>query len=199
MLLAQAAAGVGRIDEAIRLEQRLAETAEPGAAGGLARVAILWSSVRFAKLRKAARDRSDEDRLRALLARMRRSGVLREAGALRISLTWSHPDAGLSLWVAHPGATGLTRPTDIAPEFGLEAFDVRERDTSGRYRLEVRRHSQDLRTPVEAELVIVLNEGQTDERIISERLRFEGDQTARAWTLEGETLATAEPTRTPAR
>src|SRR6185295_13396575 len=47
LLLAQAAAGAGRIDEALRLEQRIVETAEPGATDGLARTALLWSSVRF--------------------------------------------------------------------------------------------------------------------------------------------------------
>jgi Ca-activated chloride channel family protein len=36
LLLAQAAAGTGRIDEALRLEQRLMETAEPGAERGVA-------------------------------------------------------------------------------------------------------------------------------------------------------------------
>ena len=138
LLLAQAAAGAGRVDEALRLEQGLMETAEPGASRGLARVALLWSSVRLAKLRQTARAASDEERLRSLGARMRRGGVLREAGAMRVSLTWSHPDAGLSLWVAHPGL-GLTRPTDIAPEHGMEAFDVREAAGSGSYRVEVRR------------------------------------------------------------
>jgi Ca-activated chloride channel family protein len=196
LLLAQAAAGAGRVDEALRLEQRLAETAEPGSARGLERVALLWSSVRLAKLRMAARGSGDEERLRALTARMRRSGVLREAGAMRISLTWSHPDAGLSLWVAHPGL-GLTRPSDIAPEFGLEAFDLREAE-AGRYRLEVRRtgRERDLRTPVEAELVLIWNEGRADEQIHIERLRFEGAaQRARAWSIEGRSLEDAEPSR----
>lgn len=190
LLLAQAAAGAGRTDEAIRLEQRLAETAAPGSAAGLARIAILWSSVRFAKLRRAAREADDGERLSALLARMRRSGVLREAGALRISLTWSHPDAGLSLWIAHPGSR-LTRPTDIAPEYGIEAFDSREVEP-GRYQIEVRRQSRDMRTPIEAELVLVWNEGRSDERILVRTIRFEGDQRAAAWTLEGQSLAESE-------
>ncbi|MBC7172125.1 MAG: tetratricopeptide repeat protein, partial [Polyangiaceae bacterium] len=139
LLIAQAAAGAGRIDEALRLEQRLAETAQPGGASGTARTAILWSSVRLAELRKAARARNDEERLRAYLGRMRRGGVLREARALRASLTWSHPDANLSLWAAHPGLS-VKRPSDIAPEFGIEAFDL-ETQEPGVYRIEVLRRS----------------------------------------------------------
>jgi Ca-activated chloride channel family protein len=194
LLLAQAAAGAGRVDEALRLEQRLMETAEPGASRGLSRVALLWSSVRLGKLRQAARAAGDAERLESLGARMRRSGVLREAGAMRVSLTWSHPDAGLSLWVSHPGL-GLTRPTDIAPEYGIEAFDVAEAET-GRYRVEVRRagRPRDLRTPVEAELVVVWNEGGADEQVEVRRLRFEGDaERALAWTIDGRTLAEASP------
>ena len=189
LLLAQAAAGAGRIDEALRLEQKLAETAEPGASQGVARTAVLWSSVRFAKLREDARQRGDDGRVRALLSRMRRSGVLREAGAMRVSLTWSHPDAGLSLWASFPGL-GLTRPTDISPENGLEAFDVRE-GQPGRYRIEVRRAGRDLRTSVAAELVIVWNEGQPDEKVQIVPLSFGPDRRAFAWTIDGRALAAA--------
>jgi Ca-activated chloride channel family protein len=197
LLLAQAAAGAGRVDEALRLEQRAAETAQPGGASGVARTALLWSSVRFAKLRQAAEEADDK---RALLARMRRSGVLREAGALRVSLTWSHPDAQLTLWGAHPGL-GLSRPGDIAPEYGIEAFDVRESET-GTYRFEVRRsppdHGRHHVTPIEAELVIVWNEGQADEKIEVRTMRFASDRLAYAWTLDDRALAEAAPTELPA-
>jgi Ca-activated chloride channel family protein len=194
LLLAQAAAGSGRVDEALRLEQRLAETAQPGRASGVARTALLWSSVRFAKLRKeAASDEAKE----ALLNRMRRSGVLREAGALRVSLTWSHPDADLTLWSAYPGL-GLSRPMDIAPEYGIEVFDVREAEP-GVYRFEVRRRdpgrTREHTIPIEAELVIVWNEGQADEQIEVVPLRFEGATLVQGWTIEGRTLAVA-PTPT---
>jgi Ca-activated chloride channel family protein len=191
LLLAQAAAGAGRVDEAIRLEQSLAETAEPGAAGGLARVAVLWTSVRLAKLRREAREAGDEERLRALMARVRRSGALRGAGALRVALTWSHPDAGLSLWAGHPGL-GLTRPADIAPEYGIEVFEVTEQE-GGVYRLEVRRSGGDLRTPITAELVVLWNEGQADEQVIVVPLRFEGETRTLAWTIEARALNEAQP------
>jgi len=191
LLLAQAAAGAGRVDEALRLEQKLAETAEPGSSQGAARTAILWSSVRFAKLRKQARAQHDNTRLSALLSRMRRSGVLREAGAMRVSLTWSHPDAQLSLWTAHPG-TGLARPTDIDPEFGIEALDVRDPEP-GTYRIEVRRAGRDLRTTVDGELVVVWNEGRADEKIEVVPLRFDPSRRAYAWTLAERNLASAEP------
>jgi Ca-activated chloride channel family protein len=195
LLLAQAAAGAGRVDEALRLERRLAETSEPGESVGVARTAILWSSVRYAKLRRVAEEVYDREKLQALLSRRRASGVLREAGGLRASLVWSHPDAQLSLWAAHPGL-GLSRPVDIAPEYGIEVFDVKEPE-QGTYRLEVRRAAagkgREHMLAVDAELVLVWNEGRDDEKVEVVPLRFEGDRLAMAWTVTGSELMEAQP------
>ena len=109
---------------------------------------------------------------------------------MRVSLVWSHPDAGLSLWTAHPGQP-LSRPTDLWPEFGIEAFDVEDAETAP-YRIEVRRSGRDLRMTVDAELVIVWNEGQGDEQIAVVPLRFEGQRRVFAWTIEGQEVRETE-------
>jgi len=186
LLLAQAAAGAGRVDEALRLEQRLMETAQPGAAQGIARVAQLWTSVRLAKLRRAAREADDAERLDALERRIRRSGVLTAAGDLRVTLVWSHPDAQLGLWAAHPGGS-LARPLEIAPEHGIEAFDVPEQE-DGAYRFEVRRADPESPTDMQAQLVLVWHEGQDDEVIRVVDLDFSGGRDGYEWTLDGSAL-----------
>jgi len=191
LLLAQAAAGAGRVDEALRLEQRVMETSAQGAQDGLARVAALWSSVRFAELRKAARTGGSEEQLQALGMRMRRSGVLRTAGAMRVSLVWSHPDANLGLWAAHPGLS-LTRPDDLYSELGIEAFDVAEQEAMP-YRIEVRRNVRDRLGTIEGRLIVVWNEGQVDEQIEIIPLSFDAEHRALAWTISGRTLAEAAP------
>ncbi|MGF1464622.1 MAG: TonB family protein [Sandaracinaceae bacterium] len=192
LLLAQAAAGSGRVDEALRLEEGLMRTAAPGAGGGLARVAALWSSVRFARLRQAAREEGDDERLERLARRMRRTGVLQEAGALRVTLVWTHPDARLSLWAGHPGL-GLNRPPDLYGELGLEAFDLAEQD-GGTYRIEVRREPGDgPRRSAGAQLIVVWREGEDDERVTVVDLPFDGPRPAYAWTLTGDVLAEARP------
>ncbi len=165
----------------------------------MARAAILWSSVRFAKLRARARSEGDDERLDSLAARMRRSGVLREAGDMRVTLTWSHPDAQLSLWAAHPGL-GLSRPADIAPEHGIEAFDVEEKE-SGAYRIEVRRgppeHGQRA-TAMTGELTIVWHEGTPEEKVEIVPITFPAPEDgrtvelARAWVIDGETSRPGE-------
>lgn len=187
LLLAQAAAGAGRVDEALRLEGSLMEAADPQSRDGLARIALLWSSVRFAELRKAARAAHAEDELRALESRMRRSGVLRAASDLRATLVWSHPDADLALYGAHPG-TPLRRPDDLGGEFGIESFDVEEAE-AGAYRIEVRRTGQTRLTRLEAKLVVVRNEGEDDEWIETIPLVFDTDHRAFAWTIDGSSLA----------
>ncbi|MCB9629977.1 MAG: hypothetical protein H6725_21600 [Sandaracinaceae bacterium] len=192
LLLAQAAAGAGRVDEALRLEQALAQTGQPGEAVGLARTALLWSSVRFAELRAAARAANDADGLAALVARMRRSGVMGQASPLRASLVWSHPDANLALTAGYPGL-GLSRPVDLTPEYGIEVFDVREVE-DGTYRLEVRRQGERQLTAVEGKLVVVWREGADDERVEVRTLRFAGDQRAYGFTIEGDALREAPVT-----
>lgn len=190
LLLAQAAAGAGRINEALGLEQRAAETSAPGQSQGIARTALLWSSVRFAELRQTARDEDDQDALRALASRMRRSGVLREASALRVTLVWSHPEAQLSLYGGFPGLRP-TRPTDLAPEFGIEAFDVPEQE-DGTYRIEVRRASAETRrghvTAQHAKLVVVWSEGEDEEKVEVINLSFEGAERVRSFEISGETM-----------
>ncbi len=195
LLLAQAAAGAHRTDEALRLEQRVMETAAPGVRDGVARIAQLWSSVRFAELREAARNAGDEETLSALQSRMRRSGVLRGAGALRVTLVWEHPDAEITLWSARPGEA-LTRPSDLDAELGIEAFDVDEAE-NGVYRIEVRRASTDRVGTAQARLVVVWNKGDRDERVETEALTFGPDVHALAWTISGTTRAVATPTPQP--
>ena len=189
LLLAQAAAGTGRIDEALRLEQRLMETAQPGAERGIARVAQLWTSVRLAKLRDAARSSNNEERLDALERRMRRSGVLTGAGDLRVTLVWSHPDAQIAMWTAHPGQS-LARPDEITPEHGIEVFEVPEEE-DGAYSIEVRRSDASSPTALEAELVVLYHEGRDDEVIRIVPLHFSDGRDRYAWSIRGNELAEA--------
>ena len=117
---------------------------------------------------------------------MRRTGVLREAVALRVSLTFVHPDAQLSLLASHTDES-LTRPRDLDPEHGIEVFEVDEQ-VPGRYRIEVRRAPGVGLTSVDAELTVVFREGAADERIVRVPLRFEAGRRVRAWTLDADEL-----------
>lgn len=190
LLLASAAAGAGRTDEALRLEQRLMATSAPSSGGsardGLARVAQLWSSVRFAGLRNEAREAGDEVRLSALNQRMRHTGVLGGSPPLRASLTWNHPDARVALLAARPGGS-LGRPGELYAEFGIEVFED-DQVRPGTYRFEVRRSAEGTLAAIEAQLVLVWNEGRSDETVRILPLRFGPDRSSYAWTVTGTTV-----------
>lgn len=179
LLMAQAAAGTGRINEALELEARVVETAAPGAADGLSATALLLSSVRFAQAREQAA--GDEELLGALDTRRRRSGVLGQASGFRASLVWSHPGSQLALYAGRSGR--VRRPEHIAREFGIEAYETAELDTS--MRVEVRqpppRQSDGLDglrprlRNMNATLVMMWNEGQESERVEIRELEFTPD------------------------
>lgn len=181
LLMALAAAGTGRIDEALRLEQRVAASAT--GSGGAARWALLWSSIRLAWLRQGARDKGDKLLLTKLIARTRRAGVLRHARPLRVIVTWSHPEANLELWGAHPGWR-TQRAGELAPQFGIEAFAVRK-PKKGRYVFEVRRVGRRRPGVVKARLFVLWNEGKPDERLQIFSLEFKPDTKVRRVAVTG--------------
>jgi Ca-activated chloride channel family protein len=185
LLMAAAAAGSGRIDEALRLEQRVAGTAEPGSAEGLAKWALLWSSVRLMKLRWEARTEGEEarERLTELLRRTRRSGVLSLARPFRVVLTWSHPSADVELYVG-AGSYRPSRPSLLGTLYGIEAYQTKKVDPDG-YTVEVRRVGRDSARVVEADLMIIWNEGKPDEKLWSKKLVFDSDDNKARFRVEG--------------
>lgn len=181
LLMALAAAGTGRIDEALRLEQRVAASAT--GSGGAARWALLWSSIRLAQLRQEARQKGDKLLLAKLIARTRRAGVLRHARPLRVIVTWAHPEANLELWGAHPGWR-TQRAGELAPQFGIEAFAVRK-PKKGRYSFEVRKVGRRRPGVIKARIFVLWNEGKPDEQLQSFSLEFKPDTKVRKITVTG--------------
>jgi Ca-activated chloride channel family protein len=181
LLMALAAAGAGRVDEALRLEQRVAESA--AGSGGAARWALLWSSVRLAELREEARQKKDDLTLATLLGRTRRSGVLRHARPLRVILTWAHPEADLELWGAHPGWRPQ-RADELGPQFGIEAFSLRK-VAAGRYTFEVRRVGRRSTRSLKATLYVLWDEGTPQERLQSFPLELSPTTTTLRFAVDG--------------
>ena len=104
LLLADAAAGLGRFDEALRLSSRVAEAvgAQNSARGASAWARVLYA-IRLAKLRAEAKQKGDQNLLGQLTVRGRSDGLSGYAGKLLVALTWAHPDAGLQLLITPPG------------------------------------------------------------------------------------------------
>ncbi len=99
LLIAQTAAAAGRVDEAIRIEEHLAEEAPAGLAEGVAALARASTVDRLTALLA-----SDDATLRERAgARLRRTGFLRRAPERLVVLRWSHPDDALALELVEPG------------------------------------------------------------------------------------------------
>ncbi|MCS6799368.1 MAG: VIT domain-containing protein [Myxococcota bacterium] len=171
LLLARAAAGAGRIDEALRLEERLSESTDADVDDDVATHARLWSLVRLARLHREARDEAE----RARIARRRRqAGVLREPPDLLAVLVWEHPDDRPTLWMREPSTPpeiGFDAASLDGTRSGVMAALARERE-AGDYLFEVRRADRDSPRPLEGELWLFVAPGSDRERVFSEPIRL---------------------------
>jgi len=195
LLLAQAAAGAGRTDEALRLQERLAETTERKEGGGdrsddVSSWARAWTSVRLASLHDEARARKDAAAMASIAARRRSDGVLTSAGELLIAVTWSHPDARLQLWTASPGDK-LEQPAPLqGGAAGIEALRV-PRQSTGEYQLAIRRsvagaeHHRDPVRSFEGELWLLWDEGGPTEKLLRFPIHLGPDASPIELTLRG--------------
>jgi tetratricopeptide (TPR) repeat protein len=182
LLMARAAADAGRLDEALRLEQRLAESVDPGVETGAAGFARLWTLVRLARLRAGTQDA-------ALIAQVRErergAGAFRDPPALFAALTWDHPDDRPALFARFPSTPpeiGWERASASGPEFGIEAVRVRERE-DGDYLFEVRREDRDALRDTEGELLVVVAPGTPEQRIAKVSVSLSRETRVRRYRL----------------
>ncbi len=165
--VAWAARMLGRLDEAIRLAERVTAESAPGARAPLIEAVVAWVACELAIA-------SNDPALPAasvpqLRARWRRSPAAQGAGAVRAVLRWTHPDDGAELWVTLPGAPSQ-RADVVASAVPLEATTLAERPTA--LSLEVRRGGG-ARPRGTADLIVLWAEGTADERLLRTTVTFD--------------------------
>ena len=171
LLLARAAADAGRIDEALRLEQRVSESAEPGDEGEIAGAARLWSLVRLSRL---AEDAGTD--AAALRRRLRETGALRDPPDALVLLTFEHPDdaPGLSIRWPSADAAGSGEEAGARPllpaelgsvRSGIRAIRIGEREP-GEHLLEVTRSDTESLRDWAAELTVIVHPGTAEQRVL---------------------------------
>ena len=199
--LARAAAGAGRIDEALRLEQRLSESTDVDSDEGEAAFARLWTLFRLSHLKLGV----DADDREAIARRERDTGALRDPPALLAILAWEHPDDRPMLFVRRPGsaeqAAGDTeleweRAALSGPSYGIEAIRDVERE-EGEYVLEVRREEDDEIRDVAGELLVILGLGTEDERILRTEITLNRTESRKRFAMVDD--ARLEPRPVPPR
>src|SRR6185369_6405401 len=119
------------------LEERLAESVDPGLDTGAAAYARLWTLVRLARLRAHT---DDAAQLATIAERERGAGALRDPPDLLVAIVWDHPDDQPTLWARTPAtapettqatatsSAGFERAPLLGDPFGIEAVAVGERD-----------------------------------------------------------------------
>jgi tetratricopeptide (TPR) repeat protein len=195
VLMAEAAASAGRVDEALRLAERVSQSdAGSGSAAGMAR---LFNLIRLASLRVKARAGGDEAMLGELMKRSRRAGVLRDAADLRVLFVWDHPDVRVKLFAQYEGSE-VERASLVAPHFGCEAFS--ETESSGEVLVQVIRDPKSVIKETSGRLYVLWHEGTESEslEVIEVVLKGEvkkGEKMQAAWTLSPGKIAETKPVK----
>jgi hypothetical protein len=178
---AMAARMAGRLDEAVRLAERVAQESSSGS-GTLGDVASAWIGLELAMAASApgtARGAID-----ALRSRWRLSSAARGAGALRVVVRWTHPDDAAELYLQLAGES--PRRSDwVAGQVFFESTVFA--DNPGPIALEVRR-GEGARPRGKVELILLWNEGQPTERVLRQELVFDGQTVRHVFDSTGQAL-----------
>ena len=156
--LAAAAAGMGKVDEALRIERKVASgDGEPGP-NDPRRIARMHSAARLAQLLLKAKSEGGADR-EAVARNLKRTQVL-SPNTTAVFLVWEDYDVSLGL-TATEGSPALS-PVETAssPETGLLMLDL-GRETVRLDTLQVRVQSLTPRRPVSYVLLLVSFDGKS--------------------------------------
>ncbi len=182
LLLSRAAADAGRVDEALRLEQRISESTDPAVDEGAATPARLWTLVRLMRLYEAA---TDDDGRAAIRRRVREAGVLRDPPDVFVALSFDHPDDVPRFSLHYPStedATEFEEATLGSTDSGILAFRIAERE-DGAYQLDVRREDRESVRDTVCELMIVVHPGREDTRVLRQTVTLSVGSLAHRYEL----------------
>jgi TonB family protein len=183
ILLADAAILAGRSDEGLRVLEQVSQS-EPSFEGKIspAEVARIYASLTLAEMRVKARADKDEKKVKKLVDRTRKAGVLRDAEKLKIVLSWAHPDAVFGLAVKFPGSE-LARPFKSAPTLGLQ-WVTDKSAPGGDILVQVERLPGSVVKEAKGTLYVIESEGDKTETLQKvDVVLTKKDETKKAWTV----------------
>lgn len=177
LLLAAAAQGLGKTEEAVRWTEKATKANAPDGASGSAKTARALALTYLAWAREAARKDGKNDVLARLMARTKALVSADGAGpGARVSLVWSHPDFHAVLWTDALGA--MMPASEGDPMLGVAQARVpTNRNATIELRFEKEEANLVSRFRLEAVLTVVFDEGTDKERI--QRLPIKLDDASR--------------------
>jgi tetratricopeptide (TPR) repeat protein len=179
LLLATAAQGMGRIEEAVSWAEKAAATGSPDGASALSKAArgtasafIAWAEEQATHAGKKA----DADKLRA---RAKRVGAADAApgGSVRFIVTWSHPELHPVMWTTALGAP-MPAP-DNFPFYGLAECAVPASSPGIELRLDQEDAAHAARLGATVVVTALASEGTPAERIAHVEVGFKGSAAVR--------------------
>jgi Ca-activated chloride channel family protein len=198
LLLAAAAEGMGKLEEAVQWTRKGGQSGAPDADTGTARTARAFAATWLAWGRAEALTAGRAEEAKALAARLaqvrsteRLSGdVLKGA---RVTLTWAHPELHPSLWTNALGAPMPAPEGDVT--LGIAAAVVPGREGAFvEIRLEPDELDHAARLGAEAVLTVVFDEGGEGEKIVKTKLTFAPTGPARRrFSLAGRAVKEVSP------
>jgi Ca-activated chloride channel family protein len=176
LLLAAAAEGQGRLEEAVKWTEKGGTAGAPDAEQSASHTARAFAATYLAWGRLAALEGGRAAEADALAARLLRVRSTERASAeqlkgTRATLVWSHPELHPTLWTNALGAAMPAPEGDVT--LGIAAATVPEREGAFvEVRLEPDEVEHAARLGAEATLTVVFDEGGTGEKIVRTKVTF---------------------------
>jgi Ca-activated chloride channel family protein len=170
-LLAAAANGMGKVEQALGWVNKAASVGSPDGSGELSRASRALASAFIASAFEDAKRASRGDEAERLLTRARSlASENASSGAnVRVILTWSHPELHPALWSSAFG--GSTLASNNFPLFGVaEASSAR--DSNLEIRLDREDAERAARLGAEATLTAIMNEGAAEQSVSHMNVKF---------------------------
>ncbi|MFO0758459.1 MAG: VIT domain-containing protein [Byssovorax sp.] len=192
LLMASAAEGLGKLEEAVKWTEKGGAAGSPDAESGPARTARALAATFLAWGRKAALDGGKAEEAKALSARLRRvlaseHGASDMSRGVRVTLMWAHPELHPTLWSNALGAPMPAPDGDMALGVAQAVLPRRE-GTFVEVRIAPEDREHAARIGATARLTAIFDEGGEGETIAVADVVFrrEGAATLRFAVQGGE-------------
>jgi Ca-activated chloride channel family protein len=167
ILLATAANGLGKLEEAVRWTEKGGQAGAPDASQGPHATARAYAAAFLAWGRLEARAAGKKDEVTALQNRLDRvlgsSGLDKREGQIRVLLTWAHPELHPTLW--HDGLGSLMPASEGDATLGIAQAMVPDKGAGNRIdvRIDPTEVERTARLGQKAVLTVVVGEGKDAE------------------------------------
>ena len=173
LLISAAAQGLGRIEEAVSWAEKASAAGSPDGKSALSRAARATAAVLLASAREDAIKAGKTDDAERLLARTRRMSAATskpDEQAVRVLVTWSHPELHPSLWTTTLGAP-MPSP-DNFPIFGVAEAKVTAAPATVELRLEPDDAARAARLGLSATVTVITGEGTAAQKVVRQAVTF---------------------------